>query len=33
MYKLIDADYRLEAAIPIKESPVPVRVFVLRREE
>jgi hypothetical protein len=33
MYQLIHADYRLEAAIPIKESPVPVRVFVLRRAE
>jgi len=33
MYKLIDADYRLEAAIPLKESPVPVKVFVLRSEE
>ncbi len=33
MYKLIDADYRLEAAIPLKESPVPVKVFVLRSQE
>jgi hypothetical protein len=33
MYKLIAADYRLEAAIPVKESPVPVRVFVLRSQE
>jgi hypothetical protein len=33
MYQLIHADYRLQAAIPIKESPVPVRVFVLRSRE
>ncbi len=33
MYRLINTDYRLEAAIPIKESPVPVRVFVLRSEQ
>lgn len=33
MDQLIQADYRLEAAMPIKESPVPVRVFVLRSEE
>ncbi len=33
MYQLIHTSYRLEAAIPMKESPVPVRVFVLRSEE
>lgn len=33
MDRLIHADYRLEAAISIKESPVPVRVFVLRSGE
>jgi hypothetical protein len=33
IYKLIDADYRLEAAIPLKESPVPVKVFVLKGKE
>jgi len=33
MYRLIHTDYFLEAAIPIKESPVPVRVFVLRNEK
>jgi hypothetical protein len=33
MYQLIHADYRLEAAIPIQESPVPVRVFVLRSNQ
>lgn len=33
MYQLIHASYRLEAAITIKESPVPVRVFVLRSEK
>ncbi len=33
MYRLINTDYRMEAAIPIKESPVPVRVFVLRSEQ
>ena len=32
MYRLIHTSYRLEASIPIKESPVPVRVFVLRSE-
>lgn len=33
IYQLIDADYRLEAAIPLQESPVPVKVFVLKGEE
>jgi len=33
MYQLIDADYRLEAAITLQESPVPVKVFVLKGEE
>ena len=33
MYRLIHTSYRLEAAISIKESPVPVRVFVLRSKE
>jgi hypothetical protein len=33
IYQLIDADYRLEAAITLQESPVPVKVFVLKGEE
>lgn len=33
IYQLVDADYRLEAAIPLQESPVPVKVFVLKGEE
>jgi hypothetical protein len=33
IYQLIDADYRLEAAMPLQESPVPVKVFVLKGEE
>lgn len=33
LYQLIHADYRLEAAIPIEQAPVPVRVFVLRSEQ
>jgi hypothetical protein len=33
IYQLIDADYRLEAAIPLQESTVPVKVFVLKGEE
>jgi len=33
MYRLIRTNYRLEAAIPLKENLVPVRVFVLRSEQ
>jgi hypothetical protein len=33
MYQLIDTNYRLEAAITLKENLVPVRVFVLRSEQ
>jgi hypothetical protein len=33
MYQLINANYRLEAAITLKENLVPVRVFVLRSQQ
>jgi len=33
MMQLIHADYRLEATLAIQETPVPVKVFVLRSQE